>query len=89
MEVPTGLSPLRIAEQIVSIPVPQGRGKRRFQGFHPEQPSSLDRISEQIVEQIVDISPGGGLGQGSASSAGAADEDFTRFFRTFLHGKKC
>ena len=37
----------------------------------------------QTVKQIVDISPGGGLGQGSASSAGAADEDFTGFFRTF------
>ena len=46
-------------------------------------------ISERIVEQIVDISPGGGLGQGSASSAGAADEDFTVVFRTFHHGKKC
>ena len=32
------------------------------------------------MEQIVETSPGVGLGQGSASSAGAADEDFTRFF---------
>ena len=39
------------------------------------------------MEQIVDISPGGGLGQGSASSAGAADEDFTVFF-ALLHSKK-
>ena len=51
VEVPTVLSPLRIAEQIVGIPVPQGRGKRRVQGFLPEQgstatPSSLERISE-------------------------------------------
>ena len=49
--------------------------------------SSGKRISERIVEQIVDFpeqtveqiddtSPGGGLGLGSASSAGAADEDF-------------
>ena len=48
VEVPTVLSPLRIAEQIVDFP-----------------------------------SSGGGLGQGSASSAGAADEDFTGVFRTF------
>ena len=40
-------------------------------------PSSLERTSERIVEQIVDISPGGGLGQCSASSARVADEDFT------------
>ena len=48
------------------------------------------RISERTVEQIVDISSsGGGLGQGSSSSAGPADEDFTGGFRTFPHGKKC
>ena len=56
VEVPTVLSPtriaLQIAEQIVDTPVPQGRGgKRRVQGFLPEQssraaPSSLERISE-------------------------------------------
>ena len=93
VEVPTVLSPLRIAEQIaeqiVLIPVPQGR----VQGFLPKQgstatPSSLERISEQIVEQIVDISPGGGLGQGSASSAGAADEDFTLVFSQFSPWEK-
>ena len=81
VEVPTALSPLRIAEQIVGTPVPLGRGKRHVQGFLPEQSStaapSVERISEWIVEQYVDISPGGGLGQGSASSAGAADDDFT------------
>ena len=76
--------PLRIAEQIVGIPVPRGR----VQGFLPVQsstasPSSLESISEQVVEQIVDISPGGGLGQGSSSSAGPADEDFTGFFALF------
>ena len=38
---------------------------------------------EQTVEQIVDISPGGGLGQGSASSAVAADEDLLWFFALF------
>ena len=84
VEVPTILSPLRIAEQIVGIPAPRGR----VQGFLPEQSStattsSLERISERTVEQIVDISPGGGLGQGSASAAGAADEDFTGWFQTF------
>ena len=84
VEVPTVLSPLRVAEQIVGIPVPRGR----VQGFLPVQsstasPSSLERISEQVVEQIVDISPGGGLGQGSSSSAGPADEDVTGVFRTF------
>ena len=93
VEVPTVLSPTRIAlwiaEQIVGIPAPRGR----VQGFLPEQSStattsSLERISEQIVEQIVDFpSSGGGLGQGSSSSAGPADEDFTGFFRTIPHGK--
>ena len=88
VEVPTVLSPLRIAEQIVGIPVPRGRGERRVQGFLPRQSSTAtpfaeERISERIVEQLVDISPGGGLGQGSASSAGAAGGDFTGFFRTF------
>ena len=85
VEVPTVLSPLRIAEQIVGIPVPRGR----VQGFLPVQsstasPSSLERISEQVVEQIVDISPGSGLGQGSSSSAGPADEDFTGVFFTLF-----
>ena len=35
--VPTVLSPLRIAEQIVGIPVPCGRGQRRVQSFLPRQ----------------------------------------------------
>ena len=93
VEVPTVLSPtriaLRIAEQLVDTPVPRGRG----QGSLPRQSttathSSGERISERIVEQIVDFSPGAGLGQGSASSAGAADEDFTGFFALFPVGKK-
>ena len=99
VEVPTVLTPtriaLRIAEQIVNTPVPHGfGGKRRLQGFLPEQSStaissSLERISEQIEEQLVDIpSSSGGLGQGSSSSAGPADEDFTVIFRTFPRGKK-
>ena len=59
--------------------------KRRVQGFLPVQsstaaPSSGKRISEWIVEQIVDISPGGGLGQGSSSSAGLADEEVFSHF---------
>ena len=97
VEVPTVLSTriaLQIAEQIVGIPVPRGRGKRRVQGFLPEESSSatssyLERISERAVEQIVAIPSGGGLGQGSSSSAGPADEDFTGGFRTFPRGKKC
>ena len=87
VEVPTVLSPLLIAEQNVDTPVPLGRGKRRVQGFLPVQCStatpSVERISERTVEQNVDISSGAGLGQGSASSAGPADEDFTGGFRTF------
>ena len=89
VEVPTVLSPtriaLRIAEQIVDTPVPRGRGP----GFLPEQSSTAisssgKRISERTVEQIVDIpSSGGGLGHVSSSSAGPADEDFAGFFRTF------
>ena len=95
VEVPTVLSPtriaLQIAEQIVDTPVPQGRvGKWRVQGFLPEQSSTatsscLERISERTAEQIVGIpSSGGGLGHVSSSSAGPADDDFTGFFRTFL-----
>ena len=94
VEVPTVLSPLRIAEQIVGIPVHRGRGKRRVLGSLPRQsstatPPSVERISERIVEQIVGISPGGGLGQGLASSAGSADEFFTGGFRIFSPWKKC
>ena len=99
VEVPTVLSPTRIAvqiaEQIVGIPVPHGfGGKRRLQGLLPEQSttataSSLERISERTVEQIVDIpSSGRGLRQDSSSSTGAADEEFTGVFRTFPRGKK-
>ena len=61
-EVPTVLSPkriaLQIAEQIVDTPVPRGRGEGRVQGFLPRQsstatPSAEERISERIVEQFV------------------------------------
>ena len=113
VEVPTVLTPtriaLQIAEQIVDTPVPRGRGEGRVQGFLPRQsstatpsaeeriserivqqfsPSSAKRTSERIEEQLVDTSPGVGLGQGSSSSAGPADEDFAEFFRTFPSGKK-
>ena len=93
VEVPTLLSVAvlqqRTAEQLAYIPVPRGRG----QGFLPEQSSTAisssgKRISERTVERIVDISPGGGLGHGSSSSAGPADEDFTLVFRTFPQRKK-
>ena len=58
VEVTTVLSPVRIAEQVVGTPVPQGRGKRRVQGFPPRQTSTElysreERISERIVEQTV------------------------------------
>ena len=79
VEVPTVLTPtriaLQIAEQIVGIPVPRGCGEQRLQGLLPGQGStsvsSAQRISERTVEQIVDI-PGGGLpafspGQGSSA----------------------
>ena len=39
-----------VGEQIVDIPVPRGRGKRRVHGFLPEQSSTA-----QPVEQLVDI----------------------------------
>ena len=61
VEVPTVLSPtriaLQIAEQIVDTPVPRGRGEGRVQGFLPRQsstatPSAEERISERIVEQF-------------------------------------
>ena len=79
VEVPTVLTPtriaLQIAEQIVGIPVPRGCGEQRLQGFSPGQGSTMvssaERISERTVKQIVDI-PGRGLqgfspGQGSSS----------------------
>ena len=115
VDVPTLLSPtriaLQIAEQIVDTPVPRGRDERRVQGFLPRQsstatpsaeeriseriveesvfPSSAKRTSERIEEQLVDTSPGGGLAQGSASSAGPAEEVFSGFFALFPVGKKC
>ena len=75
MEVPTVLTPtriaLQIAEQIVGIPVPRGCGEQRLQGLLlqgllPGQGStsvsSAHRISERTVEQIVDFPRGVLLG---------------------------
>ena len=92
VEVPTLISFSsfqRTLEQHVDIPVPRRGGRHvGLQGFLPEQSStvmssSLKRISERTVEQIVDIPSGVGLGQGSSSSAGPAEEDFTVVFHTF------
>ena len=96
VEVPTVLTPTRIAvqiaEQIVGIPVPHGFvGKRRLQGFSQyrvQQRRLLWNAFLSGLEQNVEISSGAGLGQGASSSAGLADEDFTGVFRTFPHGKK-
>ena len=53
-------------------------------------PSSAKRTSERIEEQLVGTSPGVGLGQGSSSSAGPADGDFTGGFSHFFPWeKKC
>ena len=58
---------LRSMEQLVDIPVPGGGGPSSgLHGFFPEQrstasPSSRKRISERIVEQIVDPVSRGGL----------------------------
>ena len=61
VDVPTVLSPLRIAEQIFGIPAPQRGGNWSLQGPLPGQSSTLSplpkRISERIVEQIAVSSP--------------------------------
>ena len=112
VEVPTIISYSsllqRTMELNVAIPV-RGRGGRNvdLQGFLPGQGptapySSLERISEQIVEQTVDIPVSvGGLadfrpGQSSSSVAHSPawlnpeDEPFQLVFRTFpTEEKKC
>ena len=61
VHVPTVLSPLRIAEEIVGIPAPQRGGNWSLQGPLPGQVSTFsplpERISERIVEQIAVPSP--------------------------------
>ena len=86
--------------QIVDTPVPRGRDQGSLPGqssttSHSSGKRISERIMEQIVdfpeqtvEQIVDTSPGVCFGQESSSSAGPADEDFNWVFRTFLRGKK-
>ena len=85
-------------EQTVDIPAPCS-GVRRLQGFFPEQSStatsssSLERISERNVEQIVDFRGGlqdfrPGLSSSSSSHdparvSEALDEPGEGFFRTF------
>ena len=108
VEVPTIVSYSslqRNTEQNVDIPV-LGRGGRAsgLQGFLPGQGSTAtrfpkNRISERIVEQIVDF-PGGGVqdfrpGQSSSSSShvpagvhGSADGPGEGVFRTFSKIKK-
>ena len=112
VEVPTSISYSsllqRTMEQNVAIPVPLGREGRNadLQGFLRGQGptalySSLERISEQIVEQNVDIpAAGGGLadfrpGQSSSSVAHSPaawlkpeDEPVQRVFRTFSPEEK-
>ena len=107
VEVPTTVSYtslLRTVEQHVDIPVPGGGGSVScLHGFLPGQRStsltSRKRISERIVEQIVDpVSSGrphGSLpGQGSSSSHSPAgdeersDEPGKGVFRTFPQNKK-
>ena len=108
VEVPTivSFSLLQlIMEQSVDIPVPD-RGVRiaGIQGFLPGQSStalhvSPERISEQIVEQIVGVSSGGlqdfrpGHSSSSSSHVPArvhedANEPGEGFFRTFPKIKK-
>ena len=78
-----------VGEQIVDIPVPRGRGKRRVQGFLPEQSTTA-----QSVEQTVDIPAsrvrgrrGGlqGLPQGQGSTASAIEQTIG-VARGGLHG---
>ena len=93
-----------ITKQNVDIPVPGG-GVRGLQGFLPGQVSttssfSLERFSEQIVEQNVEFPVDGGLhdflpGQSSSATSsspagvrGSADVPGEGVFRTFPQIKK-
>ena len=107
VEVPTVISCSslqRSVEQLVDIPVPGGGGPSfGLQGFSSGQSSTASpfkkRISERIVEQIVDPVSSGRLlgslpGHGSSSSHSPtgvderADEPGEGVFRTFPHIKK-
>ena len=86
----------RIAEQIIDIPVPQGRGDRGggggLQGLRPGQ-NSTALGGADLVD--IPVPHGGGLhGPGSTASSshspGAVDEAFTCFFSNFSpKSKKC
>ena len=107
VEVPTPVSYSSPFQRTVDIPVPVGGGRNAcLEGFLPEQSSILtfsssERISERIMEQIVDFPvAGGGLhdfrpGQSSSSVAhspaawlNTVDEPFQRVFRTFSPEEK-
>ena len=85
VEVPTTVSYSsffqRTVEQHVDIPVPGDGGGRLagLQGFSPGQRStaspSRKRISERIVERIVDPVSSGGLPGSSSSHSPAGDEE--------------
>ena len=96
VEVPTVLSYSslqRSVEQLVDIPVPGGGGPSSgLQGISSGQSStaspSKKRISERIVEQIVDPVSRGGLPGSSSSHSPAGDEERAdepgkRFFSHF------
>ena len=101
VEVPTTVSYSslqRTVEQHVDIPVPGGGGSvSSLQGFLPRQRStaspSRKRISERIVEQVVDpVSRGGFPGSSSSHSPAGdeecADEPGQGVFRTFPQNKR-
>ena len=101
VEVPTTVSYSslqRTVEQLVHIPVPGGGGPSSgLHGFLPRQRStaspSRKRISERIVEQIVDPVSRGSLPGSSSSHSPAGDEERADepgkgVFRTFPQIKK-
>ena len=99
VEVPTVISYSSLQRSGVDIPVPGGGGPSSgLHGFLPKQrstasPSSRERISERIVEQIVDPVSRGGLHGSSSSHSPAGDEERTDepgkgVFRTFPQIKK-
>ena len=101
VEVPTTVSYSslqRTVEQLVDIPVPGGGGSvSSLHGFLPGQRStsspSRKRISERIVEQIVDPVSRGSLPGSSSSHSPAGDEERADepgkgVFRTFPQIKK-